>query len=304
MKSNIDSIGRRIDLNLLVVFDAIYKSRNLTIAGKALGLSQPAMSHALGRLRATFKDPLFVRLPRGLSPTPVADEVAAPVTEGLAVIRASLERKVFDPGRSTRVFNIAQGDIGEAVHLPLLVREVQKTAPGVRLHTFEIPGPRLREALSDGEVDVATGDYALGAGCREALLYEAEYLCVVRADHPAIRSVLTLKQFRSAQHILVNPRGAAPHGPVIERALSRRDVAAHIAVEVSHFNGIAALVTSSDMIATIPSRFAESMKRFANIKVLKPPVALPRLKVSLYWHERYHREAGNVWLRNIYLRLF
>jgi DNA-binding transcriptional LysR family regulator len=304
MKPKIDSVGQRIDLNLLVVFDAIHKSRNLTTAGKTLGLSQPAMSHALGRLRSTFKDPLFVRLPRGLQPTPLANEIAPSVIEGLAVIRGTLERKTFDPARSTRVFNIAQGDIAEAVHLPLLVREIRKTAPEVRLHTFEVPGARLRDALGDGEADFATGDYALGAGCRERLLYQSVYVCVVRADHPSVTSRLTLKQFKSLEHILVNPRGAAQHGAIVERALSQREVAAQIAVEISHFNGVAALVTSSDMIATVPSRLADTMQRFANIRVLPAPVLLPKIKISLYWHERFHRDPGNVWLRSIYLHLF
>jgi DNA-binding transcriptional LysR family regulator len=304
MRAKIDRLGERIDLNLLVVFDAIHRCRNLTTAGKSLGLSQPAMSHALGRLRSAFNDPLFVRLPRGLQPTPLANEVAPSVLEGLAVIRGTLQRKEFEPASSRRVFNIAQGDIAEAVHLPLLLREIRKTAPEVRLHTFEVPGARLRDALADGEADFATGDYALGAGCREKLLYESEYVCVVRADHPTVGSRLTLKQFRSVEHILVNPGGAARHGAIVERALTRRDVAARVAVEISHFNGVAALVTSSDMMATIPHRLAETMRRFANIKVLPAPVSLPQMKISLYWHERFHRDPGNVWLREIYLHLF
>jgi len=304
MKSRIDTLGQRIDLNLLVVFDAIYKSRNLTAAGQGLGLSQPAMSHALGRLRSTFKDPLFVRLPRGLQPTPLANEVAPALIEGLGIIRGSLDRKGFDPAKSRRVFHVAQGDIAEVVHLPLLIREVRRSAPQVRLHTTEIPGPRLGEALGDGEVDIATGDYELGGGCRQSSLYEANYACVLRADHPTIRSKLTLRQFKDAEHILVNPKAAARHGEVIERALTRRDVAARIGVEVSHFHGVAALITSSDMIATIPSRLAESLSRLANVKVLPPPIALPKFTVSLYWHERFHRDLGNIWLRNIYQHLF
>ena len=304
MKSKMDSVGRRVDLNLLVVFDAIYKSRNLTAAGKALGLSQPAMSHALARLRTTFEDPLFVRVARALQPTPRAEEVAASVVEGLALIRGSLDGKTFEPERSTRTFNIAQGDIAEAVHLPHLMRELSRAAPGVRVHTFEVAGPRLRDALGDGEVDLATGDYDLGAGCRAAVLYEAHYVCVVRADHPVVGSRLTLKQFKSLRHILVNPRGANRHGADVERALSRREVGARIALEVSHFNVVTSLITSSDMIATIPNRLAEAMSRLANVKVLPTPVAFPKLKVSLYWHDRFHREAGNIWLRGVYLGLF
>jgi DNA-binding transcriptional LysR family regulator len=305
MPSPAETVRQRIDLNLLVIFDAVFQSRNLTAAGRELGLSQPAMSHALGRLRSTFNDPLFVRLPRGLQPTPLADEIAPSLIHGLSEIRGSLERKTFDPAHSRRVFRVAQGDIAEAVHLPRLLREVEKTASGIRLHSLEIAGPRLTDALGDGEVDLATGvGYALGAGCREARLFESEYACVVRADHPAIGSRLTLKQFKDGRHILVSPKGAVHHGSVIEKALSRRGVAARIAVEISHFNGVAALVTSSDLIATVPMGLARTMKQLANIKVLPAPIPLPKFVVSLYWHERFHRDPANIWLRNIYLGLF
>ena len=304
MKSRIDTLGSRIDLNLLVAFDAIYRSRNLTAAGQGLGLSQPAMSHVLGRLRATFNDPLFIRLPRGLQPTPLADEVAPVLVEALGMLRGSLERKTFDAVKSTRIFNIRMGDIGEVVHLPHLVREVRASAPHVRLRTSQIPASRVRDALGDGEVDVAAGDYDLGAGCREVLLYEAEYACVLRADHPTIGSRLTLRQFRAAEHILIKPVGPSQHGEDIERALSSRDVDARVAVQISNFHGVAALVTSTDLIATVPSRLAESMKRLAGIKVLRPPVSLPKIRVSLYWHERFHRDPGNAWLRSVYVSLF
>ena len=304
MKSQMDTLGQRIDLNLLVAFDAIYRSRNLTAAGRGLGLSQPAMSHVLSRLRSTFKDPLFVRLPRGLQPTPLANEVAPVLVEALGMIRGSLERKTFDAAQSTRIFNIGMGDIAEVVQLPHLLRELRLSAPRIRLHATPIPGPRVRDALGAGEVDVATGDYDLGAGCREVKLYEGEYSCVVRADHPTIGARLTLRQFRAAEHILVKPTGASHHGEILERALSSRNVAARAAVRISHFHGVAALVSSTDLIATVPARLAESMKQLAGVKVLRPPISLPKIKVSLYWHERFHRDPGNAWLRSIYVKLF
>src|SRR5688572_10881336 len=300
MKSSVNALGQRIDLNLVVVFDAIYRARNLTGAGRGLGLSQPAMSHALARLRSIFKDPLFVRLPRGLHPTPLADEMAPALMDGLATIRHSLERKTFDPPTSTRVFRIAMGELAAVVHLPHLLRQLSGNAPHVRLHTFEVPGPKLRDALGEGEVDLGTGNYRLGAGCREALLYEAEYACVVSADHPTIRSRLTLGQFRNADHVLVKPGGAAPHGEDIERALTNRAVGARIAVQVSHFHGVAALIPTSELIATVPIRLAAALKQLANVKVFPPPIVLPKIKVSIYWHERFHRDPGNAWLRSVY----
>ncbi len=262
------------------------------------------MSHALGRLRTTFKDPLFVRLPRGLQPTPFATELAPALMEGLGKIRGGLERRTFDPAKSTRIFNIGMGDIAEVVQLPQLLRELRASASHVRLHTTQIPGPRLRDALGDGEVDMAIGDYKLGAGCRDVALYEVEYACVLRADHPAIGARLTLKQFKAAEHILVAPQDAFHHAQNIERALTSRKVKARIAVQVSHFHGVMALITSTDLIATIPGGLAQSMQQFANIKVLPPPIPLPKIRVSLYWHERFHRDPGNAWLRGVYMKLF
>lgn len=303
MKSKIDTFGGRIDLNLLVVFDAIYRLRNLTAAGRTLGLSQPAMSHALDRLRSNFKDPLFVRMPRGLQPTPLAIDLAPALMEGLGTIRDGLERRAFDPAQSTRIFNLGMGDIAEVVQLPKLLHALRSKAPYVRLHTTQIPGPRLREALGDGEIDLATGYYEPGGGCREVTLYEGEYACVLRADHPHVGAHLTLKQYKDAEHILVAPQSPSHHAQDIERALTSRAVNARIAVQISHFHGVMALVTGSDLIATIPKRLAQSMTQFANIKVLPPPIPLPKTKVSLYWHERFHREPGNEWLRGVYIKL-
>jgi DNA-binding transcriptional LysR family regulator len=196
------------------------------------------------------------------------------------------------------------GDIAEVVHLPHIVREVRASAPHVRLHTTQIPAAHMRDALGAGEIDMATGDYDLGAGCREMKLYEGEYACVLRPDHPTIGARLTLRKFRAAEHVLVKPIGLSDHGAVIERALTNRDVGARIAVRISHFHGVAALVTGTDLIATIPSRLAESMKRLAGVKVLPPPIPLPKIKVSLYWHERFHRDPGNAWLRSVYMKVF
>ena len=303
MKSRLDTMTGRVDLNLLVVFDAIYSTRNLTAAGRTLGLSQPATSHALARLRTLFKDPLFVRLPRGLQPTPLADGIAPSIAEALRTIRDSLQRHPFDPREDSRIFKIGMGDIAEWIHLPQIRSVVRASAPRVRLHSMQVPGPRLGEALGDGEVDIATGDYDLGAGCRNIMLYETSYACVVRADHPEFRTRLTLEQFKAAEHILVVPASAFRHGETIERALTSRKLNARIAMQISHFHAVLPLITSSDLIATIPVRLAQAMRQFANIKVLPPPIPLPKIRVSLYWHERFHREPGNAWLRELYVKL-
>ena len=301
MKTRMRMLGSRIDLHLLVVFDAIYRTRNLTTAGRTLALTQSAMSHALGRLRMLFDDPLFVRLPRGLKPTPVADDIAPAVMDGLRTLRGAFERSTFDPATATRTFRLGMGDIAEWVHLPRLREAVRTGAPKVRLHALQVEGPRLRDALGDAEVDVATGAYDAGARCRSVLLYESTYSCVVRGDHPTIRTRLSLEQFRSSEHVLVTPAGAFQHGEIIEKALTSRQLNARIAVQISHLPGVLPLLADSDLIAIIPTRLAYEFRRFSDVRILAPPLRLPKIPVSLYWHERFHRDQANQWLRKTYI---
>jgi DNA-binding transcriptional LysR family regulator len=300
MKHEIAAVGRRVDLNLMVVFEAVYRARNLTEAGTRLGLSQPAISHALSRLRHMFKDPLFVRTPRGVVPTPFADEVAPSVAEGLSIIRASFDPRRFDPRTSTRLFTIAMADIGETVQLPLLVRNL-KEAPGVRLRTVALPPLHARRALGEGQVDLALSNFPVRPPLHEAILGTPGYATVVRDRHPTIRSRLTLAAFRKARHLLVRPVGAGvKHGEVIERAL--RSLDAHVAIQVGHFFPVGAIVAKSDLVATLPWGMAKTIERMAPVRLFKPPIALPTTHLSLIWHERYHRDPGNVWLRDIFLR--
>jgi DNA-binding transcriptional LysR family regulator len=303
MKHEVSAVGRRVDLNLLVIFEAIYRVRNLTAAGDGLGLSQPAMSHALSRLRSVFKDPLFVRLPRGVQPTPLADQIAPSLIDGLATIRQGFERKTFDPAVSTRLFTIAMADIGEVAHLPYVLRAVYREAPSVRIRTTEMSPADCRAALADGQIDLAlAANLRAAPPLRDALIVEHGYATVARANHPTIHGKLTLEQFRKARHLLVMPQGPRQHGEVIERALRGPKVRADIAVQVAHFHPVAAIVTQSDLIATVPRGLAQTMQRLASIRVFDPPIALPKARIALLWHERYHRDPGNAWLRELYLR--
>lgn len=295
--------ARRIDLNLLVVFDAIYKARNLTAAGEAIGLSQPAMSHALARLREMFNDPLFVKLPRGLQPTPYADEVAPTVLEGLATVRRSLDKAGFDPASSRRVFRFAMTDIGEWVLLPPLARTLNSVAPGISIHTSQPAVRELREGMASGEIDLALGFIPqLAAGFRQQVMYRSAYACVVRDGHPVIRDSITLKQYREANHVLPYSSATA-HGETIEKALLSPGVRGRIATRVTHFLAIPAILAGTDLIATIPRNLAESFGRLMRVRVLAPPVELPGFEIKLYWHERRHLEPGNRWLRGICAQL-
>jgi DNA-binding transcriptional LysR family regulator len=298
MKSRVGALGKRVDLNLLVVFDAVYRTRNLGASGQSIGLSQPAMSHALNRLRALLKDPLFVRLPRGLQPTPYADTIAATVTHALAIVRGVLTEPAFDPATSARSFRLAMTDIGERVVLPRLCAHLAAHAPGISLETCQ-PGAReLWQSMAAGEIDLAIGSMTQsGAGVRHQVYADSEYVCMVRAGHPAIRDSLTLRQFRQASHVLVasGTSTASGHAQAIEGAL--RGVGARVAVRNLHYLSLPGIVLGTDLVATLPRGLAELLKENLKVRIFPPPVELPNLQARIYWHERYHREPGNKWLR-------
>jgi DNA-binding transcriptional LysR family regulator len=297
-----NALGRRIDLNLVVAFEAIYRCRNLTLAGRDIGLTQSAMSHALSRLRTSFADPLFVRSAGALRPTPVAEDIAPAFVEGIASIRAGFDRRHFEPATSVRTFMLAMGGLGEALVLPRIAANAREQAPHVTFSTREVPVGELRDALADGAVDAALGiNERLGAGCREMAINEGSYACLVRADHPKIRSRLTLRHFRECGHLLVKQEASSHHGAAVERALRQRSLGARVALQVSSFQSVGPLLTQSDLIAIVPIGLAKMLAPRWGLRRLEPPIALPRYTLSLYWHERYHRDPGNIWLRGLFL---
>lgn len=301
MRHHVTALGRRVDLNLVTVFEAIYATRNLTAAGERLGLSQPAMSHALARLRWALQDPLFVRVPRGLEPTPLADELAPALSEGLAVIRGSFERAAFNPAASTRLFTLAMSDLGEVAHLPRVHRAIRAQAPGVRIRTIEVTPAEAKSDLAEGRIDLALGvDMKARRPYREATLATHGYSTLVRRGHPRIGARLTAASFRDADHLLVMPTGSVKHGDVVGAGLSA--VGASVVLQVAHFHAVASIVTQTDLIATVPRGLAESLRGMVDLRVFACPVALPDIRVSMYWHERQHRDPGNRWLREIYVR--
>jgi DNA-binding transcriptional LysR family regulator len=290
---------KRLDLNLLIVFDAIYKARNATKAGEEIGLSQPAMSHALARLRRMFNDPLFIKQPRGFHPTPYAEQISGTLLQSLSAIRGTLEKARFDPAKSSRIFRLAMTDIGEQVLLPALCTRLSALASGIRIETCQPPVRELREAMASGSVDLALGHIPqLIAGFHQRRLYRSEYVCIVRKGHPSINASLSLKQYREALHAVPYSTATA-HGETIEKAILSPRVKGKISVRLTHFLALPAIISSSNLIATIPINFAESIRSLVDIWVLPPPIDLPGFDVKLYWHERAHAEPGNQWLRRI-----
>jgi DNA-binding transcriptional LysR family regulator len=290
-----------VDLNLLRVFDAVLRSRGVTAAAAGLGLTQPAVSNALARLRALLGDPLFVRTPSGVDPTPFARELAEPVRQALALLDSALAHGPgFDPAASTRAFRFYMSDLGQIEFLPPLIERVQRAAPGVRLEAVALEVEDIAAALAAGALDLAVGFLpGLGPPVRRRALFRDPYLCLMRADHP-IRS-LTKKKLLEASHALVTYRGGHR---VVEEALERAGLGRRIALRLPHFTVVPMVLERTDLICTLPARVARVFERRGKLKSLPPPVAIPPADVGVHWHERFESDPGNRWLRELVVELF
>jgi DNA-binding transcriptional LysR family regulator len=292
---------RDVDLNLLRVFDAVLHERGVTPAAARLGLTQPAVSNALARLRGLLGDALFVRTPGGMDATPFARELAEPVRQALALLESALAHGPgFDPATSTRAFRFYMSDLGQIEFLPPLLERVQRDAPGVRLEAAPLDVEDIAAALAAGTLDLAVGFLpGLGPPLRRIALFRDPYVCLMRADHP-IQS-LTRKRFLEASHALVSYRGGHR---VIEEALDRAGISRRIALRVPHFTVVPMVLERSDMILTLPARVARVYERRGSFKSLPLPVPIPPADVGVHWHERFEADAGNRWLREQVVALF
>jgi DNA-binding transcriptional LysR family regulator len=292
-----------LDLNLLRVFDAVLRDRSVTSAARHLGLTQPAVSNALARLRALFEDALFVRTASGMDATPFARELAEPVRQALALLEAALSHGPgFDPATSTRAFRFYMSDLGQIEFLPPLVERARRVAPGVRLEAVAIEVEDIGDALAAGSLDLAVGFLpALGPPVRRQPLFRDPYVCLMRADHPAIGARLTKKAFLEASHALVSYKGGHR---VIEEALERAGLARRIALRVPHFTVVPMVLERTDLILILPSKVARVYERRGRFKSLALPVPMPPADVAAHWHERFERDPGSRWLREMVTELF
>jgi len=290
-----------LDLNLLRVFDAVLQQRSVTAAAARLGLTQPAVSNALARLRALFGDALFVRTPAGMEATPLARGVAEPVRQALALLDSALAHGPgFDPGSATRAFRFYMSDLGQIEFLPPLIERAQRAAPGVRLEAVALEVEDIADALASGALDLAVGFLpGLGPPVRRRALFRDPYRCLMRADHP-IRT-LTKRKFLGASHALVTYRGGHR---VVEEVLERAGLARRIALRLPHFTVVPMVLERTNLICMLPARVARVFERRGKLKSLPPPVPIPVADVAVHWHERFETDQGNRWLREQIVQLF
>lgn len=293
-----------VDLNLLRVFDAILRGRGVTAAAARLGLSQPAVSNALARLRTVFGDTLFVRTTSGMAPTPFASQLDEPVRQALTLIESALTHgAAFEPVTSNRVFRFYMSDLGEISFLPPLVERVRRLATQVHLEASALALDEIPDALASGALDLAVGFLpGLAAPVRRRRLFRDDYVCLMRADHPRIKKRLTRRLFEEASHALVSSTGSGHR--VIEEALERHGLTRRIALRVPHFTVVPMVLERTDLLLTLPSRAARVFEQGGRFKSLPPPVPIPPADVGVHWHERFDRDPGNRWLRELILELF
>jgi DNA-binding transcriptional LysR family regulator len=295
---------RSVDLNLLVVFDAMVEHRSVTRAAEAVGLSQPAMSAAVARLRALFDDPLFVRTGPEMKPTTRAVELAAPVRRVMQAVRGEiLQRSGFDPATTERVFTLITPDIGEINFVPRLLARFAEVAPAARLRTIARPRPAAAEALESGAADLAVGYFPdlHKAGFFQQKLFDNPHVCIVRRGHPTIGARMTLRQYLGASHAVVRPDGREH---VFEQFIQQRGLQRRVLLELSHFMSLLPVIEGSDLVATVPRDLADVCLRHARVRIVETPIKSPVIAVHQFCHRRFHKDPANVWLRQVVQSLF
>lgn len=285
-----------IDMNLLVALDAMLVERSVTRAAKKIGLTQPAMSHALSRLRQLFDDPLFVRSSAGMQPTPRALAVAAPLSRALAEIHSVVARPpAFDPATAKRSFTLATSDYMQLVLLPKLIERLSKIAPGVDLQVRDVPVSL--DGLADGTLDLVVRPALTEprTGLFSEAVFRERFVCVMRRGHPLSRKKLTLDRYCAAKHVLVAPFGATSGS--VDEELARKGLARRVALVVPHFLVAPHVVASSDLVVTLGEQMARAMQKMLPLHVVDPPLAVPMKTMTQLWHERQGHDPAHAWLR-------
>ncbi|MDR6538684.1 LysR family transcriptional regulator [Variovorax soli] len=292
-----------IDLNLLVVFNQLLIDRRVSKVATSLGLSQPGVSNALARLRKLTDDPLFLRTPKGMEPTPFAQQMAEPTARALQVLHAALNQKAsFDPATSNRAFTVGMTDIGEIYFLPRLMQELSRVAPSVSVSTVRNAAVNLQDEMEAGHVSLAIGLLPqLKAGYFQRRLFKQHYVCMFRRGHALDKRKVSLDEFSAADHVVVVSEGTG-HGRTDE-LLRRRNIARKVVLTVPHYVAVGHILHDSDLVATVPERLAEALAGPFGLAYVRHPAKLPEIAINLFWHGRYNKDPANAWLRSLIIRL-
>jgi len=296
---------RGLDLNLILLLDALIDDPNQTRVANRLRISQPTVSASLSKLRRILKDDLIVKAGAGYRATPRLAGLRPAIKQVLNIMNTEIVgSSEFDPSSEARQFVIATSDVGEMMMLPSLIAQLKRDAPGATIRSAVVRPPELEEALGEGKIDLAIGYFPdlVQSTIVQQLLYEHPFACLVRKDHPVIRDTLSIEQFLASDHIVVAHEGRSQE--IFERTLKRLNLKRRSTVQVPHFLSVPFLVASSDLIVTVPRIIGVRFSTFKNIKMLDPPVSTPLIEVKQFWHRRFHVNPRSMWFRGVVMNLF
>lgn len=285
---------RSTDLNLLVVFEAVWLERNVTRAAKRLGLTQSATSSALQRLREATGDQLLIRSLDGMVPTPKAEALSEPISQALKMMRLAFSQQPkFDPATSRLTFTLIATDFVQAVLLPSLRKSLAKSASGIDLIVKPPTGDIPIRALEKGDVDLVFAPFeSTHAGIYRRTLFKETYVCVARKNHSSIKKSLSIHQFCAAEHVLISFKG--DRHSIVDDMLAKQSLQRRVALVVPYFHMGLEMVAQSDLIMTCPSRL---VRESAELQVFEVPLSIPGFSIYEYWHERTHASDAHIWLR-------
>ena len=293
----------KLDLNLLRLFDAVFRARSVSRAAEALGLTQPAASHGLTRLRLLLGDALFTRTPGGVAPTPRAERLAVPVQAALAMLQQALsEPERFDPATSRKLFRIHMSDIGEGRFLPALMARLRELAPGVRVETMPLATGDIAAALDGGRVDFAFGFLPRVKDTQRAQLLKDRYIVLLREGHPFARRRRSGQALLEALHEL-DYVAVRTHADTL-RILQLLNLEDRLRLTTEHFMVLPAIVRATDLAVVMPRNIARGFAEGGGYAIVEPPFPLRDFTVSLHWSKRFEADVANRWLRQVIRELF
>ncbi|NEU72236.1 LysR family transcriptional regulator [Hassallia byssoidea VB512170] len=287
-----------VDLNLLVVFDALMTSQHLTRAAEKIGLSQPATSNALSRLRKLFKDDLFIKTSKGMTPTPKAIELAEFIHEVLLQVQTAIySESQFIPKQSDRIFRLGMDDYSELVFLPKLLKQLEILAPKVKIQVRSTNWMRSPKLLDADEIDLAIGHCPqFQAWHTRQLLYQEHFVCLF-AEKFLFQKAIALEEYIAASHLLVSPKEDMVG--LVDKALALQNLSRNVAMSVPNFLIVPFILVNTNLIATLPAQLVKTFVEVWQLYASPLPFEMTGFSVDILWHNKNDRDQGHIWLRNL-----
>lgn len=292
-----------LDLSDFVILKEVYKTRSITGSVNHVGLSQPAISVRLSRLREHFSDQLFVKTTEGMMPTPLMENLISAVNNAVELLGPNRGGFVpFTPENSVRTFRLGLSHVAQIVILPMLLSLFETRAPRLSVDSVDL-NDLTAKAMAQGEIDIALGFAAeLNNGFYQQRLFTEHYAYIARKGHPHINGPLTTDQFLNEEHLSLVAPGTG-HS-LLDKQLRSQGIARNIKLRVSSFLGLEQTIVATNLLAIVPARLAHTLAQGGRIMAFETPFPTPDYEVRQYWHERYHHDPANIWLRQVMFDAF